>query len=169
MKLPVVSTWISARAAKEKLAGARENSVGIEALKSPVAATRGVSLLNDRGGTRGRVIAMIVPMLQDLLASVCSGMMNATYTAHNPNMKKMRAFLVNQLPHKPVSPRFQAFHFSCRFSLLISRRPDLVMFIISDFCHSGPSAGTVTSSTGARALLLSPSILAPGGGGTGGS
>jgi len=63
MILAVVSTWMSARAGKKKLAGYRENSVGIEALNEPVAATRGMPALNDRAGTRGMTIARIAPML----------------------------------------------------------------------------------------------------------
>jgi len=63
-KLELVSTWKSANAAKEKFAGDRENSDGIELLKLPVAGTIGVFELIFNPGTRGIVKARTKPILQ---------------------------------------------------------------------------------------------------------
>lgn len=57
-------------------------------------------------------------------------------------------FLVKYLPHIPRSPRFHSFHFCALRSAASSRFAFLVIPRISSFAHSGPSAGTVTISTG---------------------
>lgn len=68
-------------------------------------------------------------------------------------------FLVKYFPHIPRSPRFHSFHFCFRRSARSSRLAFLTTVPISDFCHSGPSAGTVTISTGAVVASLGVSTL----------
>jgi hypothetical protein len=66
MKLACVLSSRSANAGKEKLAGKRENSVGIEEAKDPVAGMRGVPLLKENEGTRGITNARVIPTLASL-------------------------------------------------------------------------------------------------------
>lgn len=60
----MVSTWREAEAGKEKLAGDRLKYVGIDALKPPVAATRGVLSLTEKPGTRGMVNPRTIAALE---------------------------------------------------------------------------------------------------------
>lgn len=61
--LDEVSTSSCASPGKEKLAGERLNSLGIEELKSPEACTRGSVLSIANPGTRGIVTASTTAML----------------------------------------------------------------------------------------------------------
>ena len=63
-KFEPVSTWSGILAAKEKLAGERLNSAGIDWLNQPVAETRGFCPLVLKLGTRGIVKASTMPMLE---------------------------------------------------------------------------------------------------------
>jgi hypothetical protein len=61
---PPVSTWRLATAGKEKFAGISENWVGMDALKDPVAAPRGVWEAKAKEGTRGIRTAIRMAALQ---------------------------------------------------------------------------------------------------------
>lgn len=114
-----------------KLAGKRENWMGTEARKEPVAFARGVRTLKENAGTRGIVKARTIPI--------------AMQTA---NKDQTSTLLVRQVPYMPLSSLTHCFHFVLRTSVFFSRFPALVMSRISDSPHSGPRAGTVTISTG---------------------
>jgi hypothetical protein len=62
-KLPLVLICSAAKAGKVKLAGARENCAFMLLLNEPLAAVRGVWLLNSKDGTRGMVKASKMPIL----------------------------------------------------------------------------------------------------------
>lgn len=123
--------------------------VGTAVAHAPVALARGVVELKAKLGTRGIVKARMSPMLSGHTdQNKISGNQKMTDQAQSPNKKKTKTFFVKYFPHKPRSPRFQDFKNSFRDSALSSRLAALVIPRISDFAHSGPSAGTVTISTG---------------------
>jgi hypothetical protein len=62
-----VSTCRAENAGKEKLAGKREKAVGMDLLKAPVAGERGWIWLSEKLGTRGMVMATMIPTLQSTL------------------------------------------------------------------------------------------------------
>jgi len=59
----VVSTWSDIAPAKEKLAGKRLNSAGMESLNQPDADVRGDDPLMEKPGTRGMTKARVIAML----------------------------------------------------------------------------------------------------------
>lgn len=89
-----------------------------------------------------------------------------TYHAASPNMKNTVNLRVKYGPQHPISPRFQAVHFSPNVSNLSCLLDDFLMPRISDAFHSGPNAGTVINSTGPDALTLSSGSLYGVGDGT---
>jgi hypothetical protein len=58
-----VLSWRLAKAGKEKLAGDRENTIGMEAAKCPVAFRSGDVGMKEKEGTRGMVKARMMPIL----------------------------------------------------------------------------------------------------------
>ena len=110
---------------KVKFAGSRAKWI----LELPLI---GLSLLNDHPGTLGIVKARIMPAMTQRINK-----MMTKRTRDIPGMQQ-----------NPFSSRRKAFHFDVHLSMRCSRFADLVMARSSDFCHSAPSAGTVTSSTG---------------------
>jgi hypothetical protein len=89
MKLACVLSSRSAKAGKEKLAGKRENSVGIEDAKDPVAGIRGVPLLNENEETITN--ARVVPTLELFSGQrFVSRNQGNTYATQSPNKKKVR-------------------------------------------------------------------------------
>jgi hypothetical protein len=128
MKLAWVLSSRSANAGKKKLAGKRENSVGIEEVKDPVAGMRGVPLLKANEGTRGITDARVIPTLV-LLSSQHFIYINQgdAYAIQSPNKKKARNLLVDHFPHIPRWSRLHAVHFSLLSSDFFSLFPALVM------------------------------------------
>lgn len=78
---------------------------------------------------------------------------------HMPHKMKMVQTIALRVPHPPQIPtwsRFHALKISLRFSRFSSRLPFFVIAFNSSARHSGPSAGTVTSSTGCPSAVWIP-------------
>ena len=160
-----MSIWRSATAGKEKLVGIRENWIGIDELKSPEAPCNGVLPLSSNPGTRGIVNASTMPILrtkhsrQNALHGDGKREMD-THATMRPKPMKTHTLRVSHLhPSSPRWPRLNSFHCRERLSAFFSLLPALVMSRSSEAFHSGPSAGTVTISTGPTVLRSSSSLL----------
>jgi hypothetical protein len=68
-----VSTCKAENAGKEKLAGRREKVEGMDLLKAPVAGERAWRSLSEKLGTRGMVMATMIPTLQSTIIIINDG------------------------------------------------------------------------------------------------